>query len=163
MENEYIVLISSCQKYDDLWYPHVDLMNKNWKERKGKAFIISDSNNNQLFFLNVDVLTFGNVEVPKRIKSFLENVDSKYILLTLDDYFLTKPIDENEIGDAISFMDSNNIDYLRLYKHPIEHKAVRENKEFKWIKYNDNYKVNLYPGIWRRDFLLYTLRNDTNI
>lgn len=156
------LIISSCKKYEDLWFPHIDLLRKNWSSCEFDVTIVTDFDTSSTF-QGIRIFAAGDIGVPQRLLKYLDSSYSDYIFLTLDDYFLTKPINNDDIIKIIILMDSLNLDYLRLYKHPIEHKTMKECKDFKTIKYNDNYKVNLYPGIWKRDFLLYTLKKNTDI
>ena len=163
LNNRLTLLISSCEKFSDLWNLHFHFLNLHWKNRDLDTFLVTDKKT-KIAFENINVKSVGNLEMPKRLEKALAFVKTKYVLLTLDDYFLIKDVDEKQIEEIIDFMDSYSVDYCRLY--PINKERKKVLKENKWlfkVNLEKEYAVNLYPGIWRVDFLLKTFCNDTNI
>jgi len=99
----------------------------------------------------------------------LKLVNTKYVLFTLDDYFLTEPIKSEQINMAIKFMDEEKVDYLRLYPATqiyLKKEKAKESKVYPgyYIRNLDSgdYKVSLYPGIWNVDFMNKTLNRTMN-
>lgn len=157
------LLISSCEAYSDLWDIHIQLLDKNWPDRGIPTTIITDKKHGTIVAPSVRVFSAGvNEEMPQRIKLALEKVSTEYVLLTLDDYFLIKEIDDERIDRLISIMDKERIDYLRMFPIPKEVKRVDGYEEIFWIDLTRNYAVNLYPGIWRTSFLRETVKESLN-
>lgn len=162
LENKLEIIISSCEKYSDLWDLHLMHLNKFWGNRKIKTTIVTDCPHKAK---DKDVLIFAageGLEMPQRLKVALLNIKTEYILITLDDYFLTKQVENEKIERLVKIMDKEGLDYIRMFPIPKEKKKMKEYEKMYWIDLNRNYGVNLYPGIWRASFLKATFREEYN-
>lgn len=171
---EFEVIISTCGKFSDLWDAHVLLLNKNWKER-GRTWLVTDDPTDRCFE-GVELLSVGaGTEITQRLEKVLEQVESEYLLFTLDDYFLTETIDNSQLSRALAVMKKEKLDYLLLHSRdnwfaPKKFELRREgamelpgHPGF-WLRdvSRGNYKVSLYPGLWRTDFMRKTLNQVRN-
>lgn len=162
------VIISTCNSYCDLWDGHIMLMNRNWKAH-GAAYLVTDVPTERTFD-GVEVICAGaGTEITQRLKLALERVRTKYILFTMDDYYLTKPIDNQALQQSLAVMEAENLDYLRLFprtKAGIRREKAVELKHHKGYYLRNvsegNYKISLYPGLWRTDFMRKTLQGKLN-
>ena len=92
-ENSFDIIISTCDKFSDLWDANILLLEKNWKCRNGQTFLVTDAPTEKSYE-NVQIITAGEgTEITQRLAAAIEKVQTKYILFTLDDYFLTEPIE----------------------------------------------------------------------
>ena len=156
------MIISSCDKYSDLWDLHVLHLNKYWADRTIKSTIVTDEETSRTFS-NVEVFSAGSsLEMPQRIKKKLETVSSEYVLITLDDYFITQKVNNEEINRLIEAMDKYGLDYIRMFPIPTEKVPLDKKMKLYWVDLSRNYAVNLYPGIWRKSFLKMTLNDSLN-
>lgn len=159
LKEKLCMAISSCGSYSDLWDNHVTLLNENWSDREIITTIVTDRITDKQYE-DVSVFAAGdNLEMPDRLRVFLQTVETEYILITLDDYYVTKKIENSKIERAIKLMDKVGLDYLRFWPYPHEKKKIEGVNKAYWIELSGNYKVNLYPGIWRKTFLESTLKN----
>lgn len=157
MNKRYTLLIHSCDKFSDLWEAHVKLLNQNWPDRNCPTYILTDSRNEQKFD-KVNILSAGDgKEITERIRYALNFMSTEYIIVTLDDYFPIYPIETERIERLIDIMDQKRYDYLRLYHLPKGGLSATENSDIYKLALNADYRVNLYVGIWRKDFMLRTL------
>lgn len=155
--NRYTLLIHSCDKFSDLWDAHVKLLNKNWLDRNCRTCILTDASNPQQFD-GVEVMSAGaGMEITERIRYALTQITTNYVLVTLDDYFVTTPISSARIERLIDIMEAKGYDYVRLFDRPRGGLTPTEEKDFFDLSLKGDYKVNLYPGIWRTDFMAKTL------
>ena len=162
-KNNYSVLISTCDKFSDLWDANVLLINENWADRNADTYLVTDKPSDRTFS-QVKLIAGGEgAEITERLQVVLREIDTPYIVFTLDDYFLTEKIDTAAIQKDIAFMAQNDIDYLRIY--PCGKKRLRQVKAVKsdtpGIYFRDpnegDYAISLYPGIWKADFMRKTL------
>ncbi len=163
-ENEMTMLIMSCDKFSDLWDGHVKLLEENWHNRGMKTYIVTDKETNAEYE-NVKVLAAGeDKEWSERLAYALSQVKTKYVFITLDDYFLIKPVLNDKIKNLLTIMKNDSYDYVRLYLRPkCPKKAkVSEYGEFYKINTKDRYSVNLYAGIWKKDFITNVIREPKN-
>ena len=157
--SDICVLVSSCDAYSDLWQTHFDLLKKNSKGEMPPVYLITDKPTT-FSFDGVTVLFFEG-EMPARVKKAAEVVNCDRVLLTLDDYFVTSPIDWGAIGVAAKFAEDNAVDYLSLYdRRKVRKKHFKPLGEFERIDLKQRYAVNLYPAIWDKKFLSFTVTGD---
>lgn len=160
-QSKYTLLIHSCDKFSDLWDAHIKLLNQNWSDRTCRTIILTDSLNKQSF-PNVEVMAAGDgEEITGRIRYALNYIDTEYILVTLDDYFPTEHIDSSRIERLIEIMDKNGYDYLRITPLPKSGRIPTEDKDVYRLSLNGDYRVNLYVGLWKKDFMAKTLGDKT--
>ena len=104
MESKFSIVISTCDKFSDLWDAHIQLLNENWADRNMDTFLVTDKPTNRTF-KNVTVVSAGEgTEITERLRSVMPLIKTEYILFTLDDYFLTKKISTKAIIDDIDIM-----------------------------------------------------------
>ena len=165
---DYEVIISTCDKFSDLWDAHMLLMEQNWKDHP-KAWLVTDAPAEQTY-PGVTLLCAGEgLEITRRLEYALREVTSEYILFTLDDYFLTEPIDNAALQRALRVMEEKELAFMRLFPKSgwsMRREGAREFEDHPgyWLRStkNANYRVSLYPGLWRTDFMRQTLSQTLN-
>lgn len=154
------LVIFTCDKFSDLWDAGLSLLEQNWGNRNIKTYLVTDAPTDRRFN-DVEVISAGvGSEMSQRMKKILDIIDTDYLLVTLDDYFFTKPIDDSKIERCLQIVEKEKIDYFRLYTF-INAKYFKE----KYADYPDVYRVttdaryniNLYPAIFSKAFLMSTV------
>ena len=166
LEGRLTLLISTCEKYSDLWTGHMKLLKENWSDRGCDTVLLTDAETNERFD-GVKIFSAGReLEMPERISRLMPEVGTEYILLTLDDYYPVAPVKNEDIAKLLDVMDSDGLDYIRLFGIPPSHLKYPGYDFLRRIdldsKKDVNYQVNLYPGIWRKSFLEKTLEHAAN-
>lgn len=49
MDNNFSIIISTCDKFSDLWDAHVQLLNQNWADRNVETFLLTDKPTDRKF------------------------------------------------------------------------------------------------------------------
>lgn len=164
LKDKITCLIFSCDKFSDLWDGNVMLYNKNWANRDFETYIVTDKHSDKELDEVKLICAGSDVEWSERLKIALQYVKTPYVFITLDDYFLIKPVNSKTINVYINLMANRGYDYLRLFPDPV-HSAKEEIKGYKGVHRIDNsyeYSVNLYQGIWNLNFLQYCVREPQN-
>lgn len=161
LRNKMTMLILSCELFSDLWDAHVKQLERFWPDREMDTYIVTDADH-PTDFERVKVMATGaGLEFSERLAAALDHVKTEYVFITLDDYFLKKPVSNQVIQSLTKMMDAEKLDYVRLFKHPT--KATKEPLPgylgIYWIDTARKYSVNLYSGIWRTDFMRKTVRD----
>lgn len=161
LKENLAVLISSCDKFSDLWKEHIRLYRNNWQGEKIKTYLVTDKETEQ-FFEDVQIIVApSDFNFPMRIKYALQYIDAPYILLTLDDYFIINTIKRDELLYLSNRAETENIDYLMLYDrrrdNPYKFSTLDVLEE---IGLKKKYAVTLYPAIWNKEFLAKTVKDD---
>ena len=157
-------LIFSCDKFSDLWDGNLKLFRQNWPDRDFKTYIVTDKPTSRTFS-DIEIIAAGaDVEWSDRLKFALDFVNTDYVFVTLDDYFLIKKVDNARMENFIELMEKDHFDYIRFYPRP--KRATKEQlqgwKGVYHVDINCDYSVNLYSCFWRKDFLAFTVREPRN-
>lgn len=153
MASNLSLLIVSCEKFSDLWEANLLLLNDNWANRNIETILVSDSENH-FEYDNVRTLFAGaDTSYSGRIRFALEHIKSKYVLLTLDDYFLIKTVSNDKFDHLLQVMEREKVSYLRLFRYLESNEKVGGEKNLRYVPTNRTYMVNLYPSLWKVDDL----------
>lgn len=158
------ILILSCDKFSDLWDGNVQLFNQNWSDRGVRTCIVTDKETTK-HYANVEIIAATDAaEWSERLAYALQQVDTDYVFVTLDDYFLIRQVSDRGITDLLDMMQKMSVSYLRLFPRPkrATRNAIEGYDKIYWVDTNENYSVNLYAGIWKKDFLAYTVKEPKN-
>lgn len=122
------VLVMSCDSYDDIWKPFFHLKNKYWEDCPYQTYVVTETKDCEYA---KTIKATG--EWTKRLRQALQQLDTKYVLLLLDDFFIQTKVNQKEIEKAFKLFDDNTacINFEVQYKNKdnIEQYRLRENKE----------------------------------
>ncbi len=167
--NRCAFLMSSCDKYEDLWDPFFECLDKIGKlgnipvylNTEHKKFIPSTK-------LSFDVITLNqkeshNISWSKRFIQILNNIPQDYVFLVLDDFFVCESIKLDCFKDIIDIMEKDkSIASFQLYGTRIRNKSPEDYDNSQQINFhliNENgWKTHFVPTIWRKSVLLKWLR-----
>lgn len=160
MIQDFSIIVSSCEKYSDLWTNHFNLLKQHWIGELPKIYLVTDKETDYKYE-GVNVLVYDG-DMPFRLKKTCQSVEEKYVLITLDDYYVISDVYEKNINRAIELIQENNIDYLSIYNRLYCKKKYYSTIDD--IKKKDlsssKYAVDLYPAIWRKDFFIFCVDDD---
>lgn len=163
MDTRCTVVVNSCDKYEDTWLPFFKIMKKQWADRPYP--IVLNTESKTFDYEDMDIKTFSFYKegeyVPwgKRFIRTLEAIDSEYVLVLLDDFFLLKPVDQQRIEECIRWMDEDpelSVFYFREIYPP----NIRDGKypHFERRPQKTKYKLSCQTGLWRREKLISYIR-----
>lgn len=155
------VLISSCNKFSDLWDENIRLYRENWKGNTCPTILVTDAKrdwqSDRVALLSVD----DENSFPLRIKYALDSIVTPYVLVTLDDYFLIDPVEDQKISYLLDRMQQEKIQYLSLYNRRVTNeKKYLPLEKLLPIDLQKKYALTLYPAIWEVEFLRKTIREE---
>ena len=160
MNEKVTCLILSCDKFSDLWDGNVRLFNRNWPDRGFESFIVTESTTDHQY-PEVGIIAAGeHAEWSERLSVALQHVKTEYVFITLDDYYLIQPVDADRMAQMIALMERDGYDYLRFFQEPKRATGAELTGYSKMYHVDTSfmYSVNLYPGIWKKEFLAFALR-----
>lgn len=167
MRNDLTIIVCSCDKYQDLWYPYFEIFRNQWPDCKYPIILNTESKSYEHEGLIIKCLQLykPGEDVPwsDRMIETLKHVDTEYVLITLDDHFLINPVDSDKFEYAFNIIKKHKrISELSFIAY------VPKNKKTKWIgnfgrwPLNDYFRVNLDTAIWRKKALLRNLKPGEN-
>ena len=141
----------------DLWPAFFSLFFRLWPDVPYPLYLIS----NHLTFpdMRVTALCVGDdFSWSETLSRGLELISSRFVLLMLDDFFLTAPVETALIERMHALMVANNAAYLRLVPNPKPNACCPENPEIGVIAKGAPYRASLQVAFWDRQLLLDLLR-----
>ena len=164
------VVMSSCDTYEDLWYPFFECFDRFWKDIPYKVYLNTehkkyDDSKNSFKVETLNLVKKTKKEVPwsKRFLQALDRIEEEYILLTLDDYFLCDTIDNKYLEEIMDVMDkekdiaSFQLNGTRIRNENPGNYQVKDQLEYNLIHKN-GWRTHFIPTIWRKSVLKKWLR-----
>ena len=146
VEEGWQIVVSTCAAYEQV----AQLSANMYKRLKLKPLFITDRRLNT----KMAQIVIEDPVWSRRLSRALETLDSKYVVLMLDDYFLESGWSNSILGEAVHFLSNTNGAYARLVNIP---RLPTENR-FNKISSHQRYGINLQPAVWNRQFLISVLQ-----
>lgn len=169
IKNDLTIVVCSCDKYDDLWFPYFEIFKNQWKDCKYPLILNTESKTYKHEGLEIKCLNLYSSEEAARIPwsnrmiETLKNIDTEYVLVTLDDHFLLSPVDSAKFEEAFDIIKTHKrVSALSFIEF------VPPDKKTKWLgdfgrwRMNDYFRINLDTAIWRKKALLRNLKKGEN-
>ena len=158
MNNKFDVLVIGCKKHEQIAKRFYDLAFINWPEINDSLLFCTDEESDyQKAFAKGHLVCEPNQNYADRIKKGLNEVNSDYVLLVLDDYYFSKRINQQDFVQLINNLKGNDIEYCKLIGLPKCFKKYKLIKGARCIKEKTHYGVSLQPSIWKKESLLEAL------
>lgn len=162
MKNSLAVLIMTCDAYKDLWDPYIVLYKKYWKNPTINAYFCSDTlNSGYEGFKDIPVGEF--IEWSARLKYALSKIEEEYVLLVLDDYYITKPVLEDKLIEQVEIMKKLNAVSCRIFPAPAPNKDLIGYPEYGINEKGQKYRCSTQATIWKKEFLIKIIDESENI
>jgi len=156
------VLVSSCDAYSDLWAPFFNLFWKYWPDCPFPVYLIS--NHRKFAHPKVISLCMGDDRSwGQSLRGALSRLDTEYVLLMLEDFFLRQPVATMDIMACLEAFKKLNGNMLRLVNRPKPDVPVAD---FPWIGHirpGAPYRVSTQGTLWRRQMLMDLTRDGESI
>jgi len=150
MENDLGIIILSCDKISDLWRPYFSLF---WKNYNGSHQVYLGSNSVNYQGDKVKVIYSGeDIDWSTSCRAILRQIPNKYILLLLEDIFITSKIDTAKITQHVKYIKKNKAKHIHLGPTPKPDKWIIS-QEIGVYEKGAPYRVNVV-GYWDKEYLL---------
>ncbi len=167
MGNRCTMLVNSCDKYADTWFPFFKILTDRWKNIPYP--IVLNTESRQFSFDGLDITCFSfypegkNVPWGRRLKRTLKAIDSEYILFMLDDFYLLGDVDADRIEQCMKWMDEDhNIAVFCFWDTPGQNIQDGKYPGFEKRPQNGEYRLNCQAAVWRREHLIRYIRDHEN-
>lgn len=107
--NKVTILMNSCDLYEDVWEPCLNLFKVQWPSCPYDFVINSETKHYSGSFSNAKTICPGTTSLTwsERLKYVLERINSPYVFFTLEDYFPLEQINDAIFQKAVKIMDNN--------------------------------------------------------
>ena len=152
------VLVCSCDKYEDVLRPFSTLWRKYWADSPFEMVLVTESMpDDKLCFDRVVTNPVGEIWCKMLVKALME-VETPYVMLLCNDYYLTEQVDTSRILKRLDDIKRLGANSLRLIPNPTPKKAgaskVQGEDDLYRYRPQSAYCVACQTGFWRRDYLL---------
>ena len=152
------ILVCSCDKNEDIWYPFKHCIEKYYPNHPE---IIYTTETKQNSFYKTICKNYPLEKWTKRIRETLKEIDDNQILLMIDDIFIREPVDTERIDYARANLKGNIacFNFEKVFNPNDEESGL---KGFKIRQKGSEYELSLMCGLWDRDKLIDVLSDDSN-
>ena len=163
MSDRMSIVVISCDAFEDIVSGYLRFLRENWADCPYPIFVSMEDKTFVDDTVKVLPCGMGN-SWTKRAIIALESAKTEYILLTVDDLYMSERVDTNDFEAALDFMDREKVDYYRIptFKVPgqksIDHPR---NSNVELIPKNRTYGITFGSSIWRKGELLRVLGDGT--
>lgn len=161
-DSKLVLLVLSCDAYNDLWEDFFNLRDIYWPDCPYKWFLVTETADYNR--KNVNIIKSGKGhDWAYRFRNAINQIDAQYFGVYLEDYFLYDRVDNNVIDSLIKIMEQNNITFINTSDVFYNCIGMKHKEYFKdhliIIPNNRLYGISTESGIWERKYLLEKLGN----
>lgn len=152
------ILVLSCDDYADVWPVFFTLFFRYWPDCTLPIYLGA----NQLRHEDERVTAICVGEDRSWAQStrlMLENLDTTYVLLFLEDYLLTAPVNSTLVEALMGEMSSTVASFIRFRPSPPPDRPVAGRPLLGELSPGAPYRVSLDIGLWRRETLISLLED----
>lgn len=166
------MLVSSCDSYDDAWKPFFVQLKKYWPQMDMPIYLGTESKTFEFEGLDIRCPLAGGPiykQWSERLLRLLEHIDTEYILFSLDDFWLTAPVDDEKFRKIYSYIKQDKrMGFVCLKQELVEGKSsAKQFANAVDCQYPElwrclegySYRITTQIGIWRRSYLIKILRS----
>lgn len=149
------VVIASCDRYSDLWGPFITLWWRYWPKCPFPVYFIT--NETQAKFAGVRPMIVGpDLSWSTTLKRGLLLIPEQYVLLFLDDLFLTESVATAALEHLVERAVRSRMNCLRF--HPDPWPNVRIDHDVGLVAPGGAYRASTVLTLWDRAVLIELLR-----
>jgi hypothetical protein len=147
------LVILSCDAYRDLWEPCLTLYRRYWPDCPYPIFLVSETREAHLPPAQ-SVRAGSGLAWSDVARVALETLEQEYVLLVLDDFFLTRRVSTVAVEDKRRQLEACHGAYLRLGPWPRSSAAVPWASDIGEHEAGLPLRTSLQAAFWRRSVLL---------
>ena len=111
--NKVSILVVSCDSYKDLWKPYFRSMFKYWPDCPYPIYLGSNESIHLDSRIN-PILIGSDKDYSSNLLAMLDQIDSPFIILWIEDLLISKTINTGYIKKLIKIAIDNKVGYLKL-------------------------------------------------
>ena len=141
----------SSDAYSDLWTPFFHLFWHYWPDCPWRVYLGSEQR--PFPDRRVTPLTAGHAQWSARLRFCLNQIDSDYVLLLLEDYFLDRAVSTPLLEEKLSLLARLSGGQLRLFPLPGPDHKLAGYPALGTIDPRATYRVSTQAAFWNRTHL----------
>jgi len=148
------ILVSSCDKYADVWDPFFELFFRNWPDCPFDVFLLA--NHKSFPDPRINTISVGDdLDWSSTFRKALRQIPNRYLLVLMEDYLLTQKADTGVLVQLVEFIEEQNAGYLRIYPCPGPSRVTTQaaGLEIGEIDRHESYRCSLQAALWDKQIL----------
>jgi len=148
------LLISTSDIFFDVWHPFFHFMFKYWPGLNFPIRLVT--NHFQTDPGPIRHLAIGDDKGwAHSLTASLQQIDSEFVFYSMEDIFITRPVDAKQFEEDVRFCEENRADYLAYRTSPENEEGFQPvTDRIGLIGRDSNHRAKADPAIWRRSTLL---------
>lgn len=165
--NNFTILVNTCDKFEDCWYPFFKLFAIYWPEYEGNIYLNTEHKDFSFKGLNIISLKIAESLPVKKAYTWseclimaLNQINENIILYMQEDYFIKDQVNNELIKKYVSMMDDHaDIHCIHLTDQAVIADLTPSEYEGLYpVIYDQRYRISCQAALWRKDILLSYLR-----
>lgn len=162
MRSDVTFLICSCDHYEDAWHPFFELLHIYGMDRRYPMVLNTETKQYTSDHFDIRVInTPGNFTWSQRLRNVLGQIDTEFVFLLLEDFFLQSPFRFDLFETVVQYM-RDHADVGVVHTTPTGKIPVLPEEMFFPRNFPQN-NITVTAVLWRREYLLKLLRDHENI
>ena len=151
------LLVLSCDAYSDLWLPFFRLMESYWPDCPYRQYL--GTGNRSFEFSGVTTLgSSAGRDWSRCVLDYLRQIDTEYVLVMLDDFFLRSKVDTAKIEYCLAFACRCNAQQIRLIPRPRPTTKIAGERMIGICESGLRYRVSAQAALWHKQALVRLLK-----
>ena len=160
MRDKVSVLVSSCDKFKDIWPIFDFFFQKNWGNcHLDKYFLSNYEKNVPKGFKSISV--GEDISWSNNLQLALNEIDTPYVFILMDDGFINNKIYNDDLQEIFNDFLENDGNYLKFISQP-KSRYKTKSPFFNEIPKGSLYRSTAVFAIWKVDVLQKLLKSDEN-
>lgn len=153
-----VILVCSCDKNDDLWYPFSHCIEKYYINHPEIIYTTETKVNP---YYKTICKNYPLEKWTKRIRETLKEIPDNEILLMVDDIFIRRPVDTKRIDYARANLKGNiaMFNFEKVFNTNDKESGL---EGFKIREKGSEYELSLMCGLWDKEKLIHVLEKDSD-
>ncbi len=148
------VVVSTCDKYMDLLIPFSYFFRKYWEDCPYSVVVSAESEceSNMKWIFNKVYFWGTTMSWAERLKKTVEQTNTPYVFLILDDFFISGHVSQEKIDKYINIMKKAGGVHYRMIPKP--RPDIRVSESFGEYSKGKAYRISAQVAIWDRNYLI---------
>lgn len=165
MKDKISLIYCTCDRYESLWFNFFKLWTKYWVDFNATVILNTEEKDFSFGGLNILRPNFSkkNSTWSERLLESLEMVETPYVILTLDDFYIKAPVDIQTLMLCVEQMDKDeDVNLFTFGCQPGKNKPCEFSDLFEQRSRFAPYRINAQLALWRVSYLKKIIRKYEN-
>lgn len=154
MESKLTIVVPAHDSYKEIVDLYIKALKKNWSDCPYR--IIWANGIEELESDELDVINCGaDATFCQRLMKALDDVDTDYVLLTIEDLIISKAVNTQDIETLLECMERNDYKYCKLLNSN-KYRNSHKDSDYPYVRIAESdmpYGLSINCGIFKTDYL----------